>query len=112
MRPCGTRSAARRYRLKDFNAADPADENPVRIGRKDHRHGAVSGGEDRIPRAIAQRGNDLRIGAPHACVDLQGAEPEIEKDGGAIVRAQRIGVAPDFGKDRPRVHRASRLGEA
>jgi hypothetical protein len=111
MRAIGTLPVRRRYRLKDLNAPDPADENPVRIGRKDHLHGAVSGSEDRTPHKIAQRGDDFPIGAPHAGVHLQGAQAEIEENGGAIGCTQRIGVESDFGEDRPCAHGTSLLGE-
>jgi hypothetical protein len=94
MRAIGTLPVRRRYRLKDLNAPDPADENPVQIGRKNHPHGPVSGGKDRPPHAVAERGNDLRVGATDAGIDLQGAQAEIEENGGAIVCTQRIGVGP------------------
>src|SRR5262245_4037324 len=107
-----TRSIWRWNRLEDFNAANPADEDPMRIGRNDHMHGAVSSSEKRGPTATTQRCDYLGIGAAHACVDLQRAKAEIEEDGGAILRAQRIAVGANFGEGRSRVHGARRLREA
>src|SRR6266545_6634342 len=98
MRVRSLRALARRRRdqLIDLDAAEPADENAVRIGREDHCHGGIAGLEYVAADMFAQPRSEAVIADPDAEIRLQRAETEIEQYGFAIFLAGRVMIGADF----------------
>ena len=71
----------RRDRLIDLDAAEPADEDAVRIGREDHCHGGIAGVEHGAAGVFAQPRGEAAIVDADAEIRLQRAEAEIEQSG-------------------------------
>ena len=55
---------------------------------------------------LAQPRSQVRVADAHAEIRLQRSEAEIEQDGAAIFRAQRIAIGAKFGQRAAAVHRA------
>ena len=87
VRTVGAFPVRRRDRLKDLDAPDTADENPMRVCRQDQAHRAVAWGEQRLSDAAPQCGDNGCVAAANANIDLQSSKPEIEENGRPILGA-------------------------
>ena len=100
----------RRDRLIDLDAAEPADEDTVRIGCEDHSHGGIAGLEHRAADMFAQPRCEIAIADADAEIRLQRAETEIEQNGSAIFLAWRLMIGADLGQRDALVHGAIIFG--
>ena len=96
----------RRDRLIDLDAAEPADEDAMRMGREDHCHGGIAGLEQTAAGVFAQPRGEAVIADPDAEIRLQRAEAEIEQCGFAIFLAGCVIIRADFSQRGALVHGA------
>ena len=78
----------------------------MRIGAKDHPHRGIAVFEDGAAAEFAQPRGEIGVADAHAEIRLQRAEAEIEQDGFAILRPQRLVIGADFRQRVAAVHRA------
>ena len=101
-----------RDRLIDLGAADPADEDAVRVRRKNDPHRRIGRIEHRPPDALAQFRRDRRIGDADARSACSTSSPRSNRIAPRSLLPQRRVVRPDFREHLPPVHRAVLLGKA
>ncbi len=86
----------RRDRLIDLDAAEPADEDAVRIGREDHCHGGIAGLEHGAAGVFAQSRDEAAIVDSNTAIDLQRAETQIEQNRIPVFLARRFVIRADL----------------
>ena len=110
--PSGLVPRRGRDRLIDLDPAEPAGEDPMRVGFEDDAHRGVCGLEHRTAGALAQLRDGVAIVGADAEIRLQRAEPEVEQHRSSVLLAQGLRIGAEFSQDGSAVHRAIALRQA
>ena len=96
--------AGLRDRLINLGAADTRDEDAIRAVNKDQAHRGISRLEQRASCVSSQLLDELRVEHPHAAIDLQRIDTEIEQDRAAVLLAECLRVGAHFGQGGTAIH--------